>query len=230
MCTLSFYPTSNSDFILTSNRDEAPGRETLPPEVYIENGVALTYPKDAVAGGTWIGTSSRNRVVSLMNGGYEAHIRKEFYRKSRGIVVKDFLLAVDIASEIMNYNFQDIEAFTAIIVEWNNGLHLYELVWDEAQYFFSEKPLSPQIWSSSPLYSKELKEKRELWFKEFVGNTLENSGEKLLNFHNSAGDGNHFSDLIMDRGFVKTKSITQVIKTGQQTAMTYKDLQADISL
>ena len=55
MCTITFIPKSNNDFILTSNRDEAPGRETFPPEIYEEEGVKLLYPKDALAGGTWIG-------------------------------------------------------------------------------------------------------------------------------------------------------------------------------
>ena len=224
MCTLSFYPISNSDFILTSNRDEAPGRETISPKKYIENGIELLYPKDAVAGGTWIGSSENNRVVSLMNGGFEAHIRKESYRKSRGLVVKDLLSAKNVISEIENYDFQDIEPFTVIIIDWNNGLHLYELVWDEKQYHFMEKPLAPQIWSSSPLYSKELKEKRERWFEEFIANSPKQTDLQILDFHKAAGDGNKFSDLIMDRGFVKTKSITQVIKTGQEVLMNYENL------
>lgn len=91
MCTITFTPISNHGFILTSNRDEAPGRETLPPEIYNEDGVKLLYPKDAVAGGTWIGVSDRKRVASLMNGGFVAHEPKQSYRKSRGVVLKDIL-------------------------------------------------------------------------------------------------------------------------------------------
>lgn len=228
MCTLSFYPTSNSNFILTSNRDEAPGRETIPPNIYTEEGVKLTYPKDAVAGGTWIGISEKNRVVSLMNGGFVPHTRKKSYRKSRGLVVKDLLIAEDVISLIENYDFLDIEPFTVIIVDWNKALHLYELVWDENQYHFSEKSLTPHIWSSSPLYSKELKEKREKWFKEFITTNPNQSGQHLMNFHKSAGDGDKLSDLIMDRGFVKTKSITQVIKNGEEVVMNYNDLQSEV--
>ena len=91
MCTVTFISKSDSDFILTSNRDEAPGRDTFPPEIYLEEGVRLLYPKDAVASGTWIGVSERKRAITLMNGGFVAHDRKSFYRKSRGVVVKDFL-------------------------------------------------------------------------------------------------------------------------------------------
>lgn len=230
MCTLSFFPNSNSDFTLTSNRDEAPGRDTIPPKSYFEDGVELTYPKDAVAGGTWIGISQRNRVVSLMNGGFVAHKRRKSYRKSRGLVVKELLSAIDIIAEIENYDFKDIEPFTVVIIDWIDGLHLYELVWDEKHHYFSEKPLLPHIWSSSPLYPKELKLKREKWFKEFITKSSKLSNSEILEFHNTAGDGDKNSDLVMDRGFVKTKSITQVIKTGEEVIMTYKDLQADASL
>src|SRR5690554_7226187 len=83
MCTVTFIPKTKGDFILTSNRDEAPGRKTFAPEIYQEEGVQLMYPKDAVAGGTWIGLSGKKRAVSLMNGGFVSHIRKPYYRKSR---------------------------------------------------------------------------------------------------------------------------------------------------
>ena len=62
MCTVTYLPLPNNNFILTSNRDETPLRKTIPPKTYIENGVALIYPKDELAGGTWIGTSNKNRL------------------------------------------------------------------------------------------------------------------------------------------------------------------------
>ncbi len=34
MCTVTFIPESVSGFILTSNRDEAPNRSTVPPKIY----------------------------------------------------------------------------------------------------------------------------------------------------------------------------------------------------
>src|SRR5690606_27855602 len=75
MCTLTFIPKGNFDFIITSNRDEASFRKTLPPKTYVVDGEKLVYPKDEVAGGTWIGVSSRNRLVCLLNGGFIAHER-----------------------------------------------------------------------------------------------------------------------------------------------------------
>ncbi len=36
MCTVTYLPLGNNDFILTSNRDEQPSRETLEPKEYLE--------------------------------------------------------------------------------------------------------------------------------------------------------------------------------------------------
>lgn len=225
MCTLTFIPKPNNDFILTSNRDEAPERETFPPAVYVENEVELLYPKDAVAGGTWIGGSAKNRVVSIMNGGFVAHKRKSAYRKSRGLVVKDLLTADDVVAEINNYDFEGIEPFTIIIVDWNKELRLYQLVWDGEKAHFSEEAIRPRIWSSSPLYPSDLKSKRENWFSAFIDEHPAAAANNMLTFHKTAGEGNSQSDLIMDRGFVKTKSITQVIRNETGLEMRYEDLQ-----
>ncbi|MBK5213015.1 MAG: NRDE family protein [Flavobacteriaceae bacterium] len=225
MCTITFIPKSNNDFILTSNRDETPGRETFPPKIYEEEGVQLLYPKDGVAGGTWIGISEKKRAVTLMNGGFVAHKRKPFYRKSRGLVVKDLLKSDDLKTEIEKYDFNEIEPFTAIIVEWKTEVQLFQLVWDGLDYHFSEEPLATQIWSSSPLYPENLKKKREQWFSEFLFKTVKPSEEEILKFHKTAGEGDLNSNLIMDRGFIKTKSITQIVKNKETVEMRYEDLQ-----
>jgi len=45
-------------------------------------------------------------------------------------------------------------------------------------------------------------------------------------FHKTAGDTNLESRLVMDRGFVKTKSITQVVyNDNNELKMRYEDLQ-----
>lgn len=225
MCTVTFIPKPNNGFILTSNRDEAPGRETISPEKYHEVGVQLLYPKDALAGGTWIGVSEPERAVTLMNGGFVAHKRKTSYRKSRGLVVKDFLKTEDLKAEVENYNYKNIEPFTAIIVEWKRGVQLFKLVWDGIVFHFSEEPLAPQIWSSSPLYPESLREKRKKWFSEFLSEEIRPSKKDILEFHKRAGEGDLKSNLIMDRGVVKTKSITQIVRECESITMHYEDLQ-----
>lgn len=224
MCTVTFIPESVSGFILTSNRDEAPNRSTVPPEIYEVENVSMLFPKDELAGGTWFGVSDRKRLICLLNGGFTAHQRAESYRKSRGVVVTDLLASENAVVAIEDYDFDGIEPFTIIMIDWGAGYCLYELVWDGADAHFSEKPWAPHIWSSSLLYSEAIKNKRELWFSEFIFNNLRPTEADLLEFHKTAGDGNPESDVIMDRGFVKTKSITQYMKL-RENSLRYEDLQ-----
>lgn len=226
MCTLTFVPLGNNDFILTSNRDEAPGRNTLPPQIYTEDGVKLLYPKDAVAGGTWIGVSDRKRAISLMNGGFIPHKRKEVYRMSRGLVLKVLLKASNLNLELSNYNFKDIEPFTAVVLDWQNALVLKTLVWDEEKLHIINEPLIPKIWSSSPLYPGDIKHRREKWFSSFISEKKTVSEKEILQFHKNAGEGDNETNLIMDRGFVRTKSITQLVKNENNVQCRYEDLQS----
>lgn len=225
MCTLTFVPKKENDFILTSNRDEAPGRETEPPEIHILKGVEVLFPKDKVAGGTWIGVSKRNRLVSLMNGGFTAHERKDSYHISRGLIVTHLLTVENVLSEIEIFDFNGIEPFTIILVDWDSSLKIYQLVWDGAEAHLEEKPLKPQIWSSSLLYIETVKEKREAWFSDFLDKNKNPLETDLLDFHKTGGEGNPATNLVMDRDFVKTKSITQIIKTGNTLSMRYEDLE-----
>ena len=227
MCTVTFIPRSTNNFILTSNRDEVPTRNTLPPQAYEIDGVRLLFPKDELAGGTWIGASDRNRLICLLNGGFEPHERETNYRMSRGVIVTDLLTKQDAASAIYGYDFTNIEPFTIIMVDWSDDLRLFELIWDGNNSHFNENKLAPHIWSSSLLYSSEIKRKREAWFSSFLLNNISHDQEELLNFHKTAGDGNTESNLVMDQGFVKTKSISQFSKNDDNTFMRYEDLQSN---
>ncbi len=224
MCTLTFFPKPDNGFVITSNRDESPDRNTLLPDFHEHHAERLLFPMDELAGGTWIGVSSKKRLVSLMNGGFTAHERKAEYRMSRGIIVKDLLAANDLKETMAAYYLADVEPFTIVAVDYSSSLRLYEWVWDGEEKHFVEKPLAPAIWSSSLLYSEEMKAKRELWFSEFLFDHLDPGTPEIMQFHREAGDGDPNTDLIMDRTFVKTKSITQVTLK-QKVEMFYEDLQ-----
>ena len=222
MCTVTFLPLGKSNFILTSNRDEQKQRETLFPKKYIEDNIELVFPKDKLAGGTWIGTSSTKRLVCVLNGAYENHKKKNSYKKSRGLIVKEILKDEDFITFIENLNLEGIEPFTLIIVDWNNGLNLYELIWDEQHKQFSKLKNEPKIWSSSTLYSSEIKEVREKWFKDWVANN-EFSSNTILAFHTSE-IGAKEQSILMKRPSVETVSITSVKKEEAVIEMNYNDV------
>lgn len=225
MCTITLipHPDSLNSFVLTSNRDEAVSRTSLPPQMEIYKERKLYFPKDKKAGGTWVGVSENLRCVCLMNGAEKPHVRKNDYRRSRGVVVKDFLAGKKLQNLLWEYNLKDIEPFTMILVDWKNGLLFNELIWDGDNRKISKLPLREHIWSSSPLYTEEMKDLRRKWFGE-LKQSRGLSAKTLLDFHQNAGEGNNESDLIIDRGFLKTQSITQIHNTNSGLKFWYKNL------
>lgn len=224
MCTVTIIPKGTHDFVLTSNRDEAPNRVSLSPSFHTYNSSRLLYPEDELSGGTWIGVSDRHRLICLLNGGFKIHKRHAKYRQSRGLVVKDLLSCTTIETAVDTYNFRDIEPFTLVIADWNIDLVFYELVWDGTTSHFKKLEKKPHIWSSSTLYTDAMKHERKQWFTDFKSNQ-ELEALSLLKFHKTAGRGNDDYGVIMDRHFVKTTSITQVEKTKNSIEMRYDNLQ-----
>ncbi|QOD59395.1 NRDE family protein [Polaribacter haliotis] len=223
MCTVTYLPLKNNNFILTSNRDETPLRKTIPPKKYRENGVELTYPKDELAGGTWIGLSEKKRLVCLLNGGFTIHKRKSFYKMSRGIIVKNILTNDNALDYIKNFDFTDIEPFTLIFVDWNKGLNTYELVWDGKIKHFKKLQQEPIIWSSSTLYTEEMKKSRKEWFAEFLKENNDFYKQKIIEFHKNEDLGTVETSPKMRRHLVETVSITSVKKEDETVEMTYLD-------
>ncbi len=223
MCTVTFIAKEKNEFILTSSRDEAVERKTRMPETYNESGIKMAYPKDEVAGGTWIGVSERKRLVCLLNGGFVAHERKSTYRLSRGVVVKELLATNEGLKWMEDFDFSGIEPFTIIMIEWRERLNLYELVWDGSKKHLKDMNAQTHIWSSSPLYTETMKNIRKKWFSEFL-NKSETCPISLFDFHLNTGVGNKDVDLQIDRGFLKTVSVTQVVKSGESIVMKYRDL------
>ena len=222
MCTVTFLPLAYNNFILTSNRDEQKERETLHPKRYKEDGIDLVFPKDKTAGGTWIGTSSKNRLVCVLNGAFIKHERKKSYQKSRGVLAKEILKEIDFQQYILNLDLTNIEPFTLLIVDWNEGLNLFELIWDETQKHFSKLKNEPRIWSSSTLYSDEIKSIRQRWFKKWLTEN-EFTSESILKFHHSE-IGDKTQSVLMKRSYVETVSITSVKKENSTVEMNYEDV------
>ncbi|MDN3596756.1 NRDE family protein [Zunongwangia endophytica] len=225
MCTVSIFPENKNSlsFVLTFNRDEAFDRETFAPKFENVNRCEMIFPKDGVAGGTWLGVSAQKRLIGIMNGEFTAHKRNPPYRKSRGVVVKEFLAVEDVFDYADQYNFEGIEPFTMIIVEWSSSLIITELVWDAKKLHIKNVAHKPRIWSSSPLYDSGMKLKRENWFQKFITEE-EITASTIWEFHHEAGSGDKNIDLIVDRGFLKTQSISQIIVNDDEKLFKYKEL------
>ncbi|QLE00077.1 NRDE family protein [Galbibacter sp. BG1] len=210
MCTVSYIPTSQG-FYLTSNRDEDPLRETLPPqEVPLDSKNLLTAPIDKEKGGSWIATDNNGKVACILNGAFELHERKLPYAKSRGHYVLEAFQYPSFIDFMEQVELKNIEPFTLILID----NYLQVLVWDGVKKHmqFLSKEL-PHLWSSSTLYN-DLQHKTKLaFFNNFLNNNEVNAAS-ILKLHGT-------QDFMLNLPYVKTVSTTQVCVSSQETTLQY---------
>ncbi len=222
MCTVSFVKL-NDKIIITSNRDEQSDRLAIEPQKYFVNNKNLIFPKDPNAGGTWFVADELGNALVLLNGAEEKHIQKESYQKSRGLIVLEMMSnhsAIDYWKEI---NLENVAPFTLVLFQENK---LYQLRWNEIQKNKLELDTNQfYIWSSSTLYSKDIRSKRSRWFFDFIANTQDISEHKMIDFHQNTESENADFGLIINRNeLLKTLSITQFVRENQISKMSYFDL------
>lgn len=223
MCTVTYIPGEKNSFTLTSNRDENAARSPQNITQIEQDGIHLAFPRDTMAGGTWIAVSNNGKVVCLLNGAFEFHPHQPPYKKSRGIMVLDYFTFDNSESFFETYDFEGMEPFTMIIFD---KARLFEFRWDETQKHIKLLDLSKNyIWSSATLYDHEVRKKREKWFTAWLDQRTDFSSDAILGFHQQAGDGDPRNDVIMNRdGMVQTVSITQILKSPKYMELSYYDL------
>ncbi|BDS10036.1 NRDE family protein [Aureispira anguillae] len=219
MCTLTYIPIEKEAFIWTQNRDESPLRTA---SGLVQNTTKQwIYPQEPLSGGTWISITQAGRVVSLLNG---AFVQNKYVpsARSRGLMLLDFLDYTFLKDFVEHYTFEALEPFTMVVYEHGT---LWEFRWDKKQKYLKQlNAQQPYIWSSSTLYPASIKALRQQWFAAYLENYPVRTRTNILNFHHHAGMGDLQNDLIMDRGMVKTVSITSIVKTIEEIEMNYYDL------
>lgn len=127
MCTLAFAWQTFEDapLVVAANRDEALGRPSEPPAVRPDH-PGILMPRDAEAGGTWMGVTDDGLFVGVTN--RRAGIEGD---RSRGLLVRD-ALGADSASEAASLveaelDERDYAGFNLVLADREDCL-LY--VWD----------------------------------------------------------------------------------------------------
>ena len=226
MCTVSFV-NANGKIIITSNRDEKTFRpNAIEPKNYLINNKKIIFPKDKKAGGTWYAINENSTVLVLLNGADEKHILKDNYRKSRGLIVIDLISNESVIEEWKSIDLENIEPFTLVLFE---NQKLYQLRWNEIEKSTLELDINQShIWSSSTLYSKEIREKRASWFYTFLDTKPEVNADELFNFHRYTEEENTEHGLVINRNdTLKTLSITQTVLEKNKVEIHYNDLIAE---
>lgn len=219
-------PLHKERFILTSNRDERIARPSLSPVTEVIGDSKVIFPKDLEAGGTWIAAGDNGRICCLLNGAYVSHKRKSSYSKSRGKLTLEAFEYQNIYDFFNHINLEEVEPFTLIVIETEDETKLIEFRWNSVCKQVRELDIDrPHLWSSATLYNFRIREKREVWFKEWILNSNNIDREKILRFHSSSHGSDPENDLVMERANgLKTVSITQVELYHDDLSMHYHDL------
>jgi hypothetical protein len=221
MCTVVFIP-GEKEVYFGSLRDESPKRpRAAKPEISEVNGISFLSPKDPMAGGTWIGVNNTGNVIILLNGAFENHQRKSYYRKSRGLIVSELLLSKVPVIEWNLIDMEDIEPFTLIVWSDNN---LFQLVWDgRERYRIHLDETLPYIWSSATLYNMDAKAKREELFQNWIAMSPPVSKLSVLNFFKAYSD-NENGFMMNRQEITKTLSFSFIeLSLYRNAAMSYYD-------
>ncbi|MFB6251073.1 MAG: NRDE family protein [Halobellus sp.] len=123
MCTLTFAWRAFADapLVVAANRDELLGREAEPPGV-VDGDPAFLAPRDAVAGGTWIGYNERGVFAGLTNRWVQVDGGGE---RSRGQLVRDVLRAesADAARETVESAVEadTYDGFNLVVADGTRG-------------------------------------------------------------------------------------------------------------
>lgn len=223
MCTVSFV-NANGKIIITSNRDEKMIRpNAIEPRIYALNNKKVIFPKDNKAGGTWLAVDDNSNIVVLLNGAEEKHVVKKEYRKSRGLIVLDLISSSEILRAWDKIDLKDIEPFTLVLF---SNKKLYQLRWNETNKTKIELSTNENhIWSSSTLYSQEIRDKRAKWFYKFLETEQDINSKNILNFHRYTETDNFEHGLVINRNeSLKTLSITQIVLELNKLEISYNDL------
>ncbi|XVH30891.1 NRDE family protein [Haloferacaceae archaeon DSL9] len=161
MCTLTvaWRAFDGAPVAVAANRDEALDRPSEPPGRYLDD-PAVIAPRDAEAGGTWIGYNERGVFVGITNRWVEGFAAE----RSRGLLVRDCLTeptardaretleaTVD-AFEYDGFNLVVADATDAFYAEWDGnlsitaldpGVHVVVNVGADGSFF--EPPRRPEI-------------------------------------------------------------------------------------
>jgi len=215
MCCLTIYKTKDDKLVVTHNRDEQPARQVSANKVVtkIINDRKVFMPEDSLSGGTWIATDDVT-IAALLNGFKEKHIRKPYYRASRGSIIPQFFNETDIDAFVRRFDPSGLEPFTLILVTRNEKG--FEIGWDEKNMHISMLTCdTPLIYSSATLYDGVIQSQRKNLFKRYLQKDMD--ADDLWLFHKNKGD-NHGNYINVDyNDEISTVAISQIVFADKST-------------
>ncbi len=139
MCTVSVIPMPHGGFRVVANRDESHLRPpaTEPEWTTLPGGVRALWPRDGLAGGTWIGASDRGRLLAILN--YNLHPAPRLPPRneliSRGLIIPRLLEDErPLAESIAALELDRFAPFRLVAIDGSGGqIRIDEARWDRTR-------------------------------------------------------------------------------------------------
>lgn len=221
MCTVIYSP-QHDGYLLASVRDENPERTTYAPSFFERNQKRLLHPTDASRKGTWIGCTSENRSVVLLNGAFVNHLpNTRLYSESRGKMVLEAMQSARLKDVLEDRNLENFEPFTLLVFEAGT---IHCLRWNGKERFLeTPNPDEAHIWSSSTLYPKDQQLVRQRLFLQWMQSEGIRNEADLKAFLHSYNDP-HFGFFMQRNDFLRSVSLSIILKDPFAFTFQYTDL------
>lgn len=216
MCTASWLIRSDG-FELFFNRDESRRRgPASAPERLERDGVRLLAPRDADAGGTWLGVNEHGLALGLLNG-RDVGAAPETPR-SRGLLVHELLSARDGDEVRARLARQDLGRHRGFLLTlFEAGREPWLFTWDGTG-LVAERPVAPLC--SSSLDRGRAQRERERLYRERVEAEAP-TRDSLERFHASHEPERGPWSPCMHREDARTVSASQVRVDARSVALRY---------
>ncbi len=213
MCTLIFFPAKDGVHFASLRDESILRKQAITPQIITnETGLQVVMPIDGEAGGSWIGASNEGVIMVLMNGAFVKHKHSPPYAKSRGLILKEMLLAEDFKSLWATMDLTNIEPFSIFCY---NHTHFIRLTWTSEQKV--ETPLNSStahVFSSCTLYNTEMATFREQAINSWMEQSPKVDRASTLLFLQTAFEQST-TGFFLNRETVKTISYTYLKILGQ---------------
>ncbi len=227
MCTISFYPITDSYYFLSMNRDEARTRTSaLPPHTSYSGKTLYIRPLDGEKGGTWIGVNQQGLSMCVMNWyGAQQPDGDSNYFISRGWIIPNLMDSVDLNDcdkQLHQLVNQKIRPFRLLAVQ-PDPIQVKEWYWDMNQLQTKALPAKQSIWTSSGWEPEHVHRVRKRVFENFWKAQDEVTFDKIKALH--ATQLPEPGPLAISMSHPKAMSVSNTIieVAGEKAAMHYLD-------
>ena len=221
MCTASWLIRPGG-FELYFNRDERNERlRASGPSAGRSGAIRVLAPRDADAGGSWIGVNEHGLALALLNAWDATEAAPAPGARSRGLLVLDLLEARDPADVLGRLEREDLGRYRGFhLLSFAPGSEVVGHRWDGRSLASEpvEAPVSSSSFDADGARSERARQLRAL--RERHG---ELEGEHLEHFHRSHEPDRGPYSVCMHRADASTVSATHVVVGGGEARMRYAD-------